>query len=790
MSDKENKNKKSNVLQSNEPNFLLEPDFLLDAETPIPNTKDSNLNKNSNTRKENEDEKTSNQKTTRKKSLGIISSESQYQKDLEILERLKKKISTQSRKNFQLEKEIKGLDQKIALLIKNRISLDEIQLEAAENADDLKIISIKDERVREKYSNLFYLLFHEPRYLALVSRYVTPLECEKLLQLIMFTIYGNHYDQREEKLLLLLFEVALHEEFQNCTHTNTLLRANTTITKLLFTYSRRGPGQLYLKKLLSSPLQKIVDDEELNLEINPIRIYEQWINEQESTTGEMTNLKRKLVNEEAAEHPKVIEILAPRIQKLQELFNSLLDLVIEKIDMVPYGIRLICKQIRNLTQEFFPNADKYDSSALIGSFFILRFLNPAIVTPTAYHLVEGKLTPNSRRNLTLLAKILQNLSNMVDSFGKKEAYMAVLRDFMLEQRKKLCDFLERLCRVEDLEIDESLNKFLSLSSESQQIHISLNEIYFVHGLFRKYINDFISDQEDPLKKLLDTMGEEPKQLDRNLCPMIQLALENNLTSPVLQQKNNLNILYKETKEKLATIYQKLLKEFPPDKEVDTAMFIKGLQNLRKEAKVTKDAKINKKIKRILSNMKKLIREKVLSPDDNFKKLRADIETLLLQRDEYHQRILKEFELLESVKENVDLHREYLRKQLDIYREYLENVRRQAYEKQRNNMRGSLRRKNKTIKFSHAEFQKSGVLAESDIPENRQQSVFFKISNTESPGVFGFGLYYQNRPKALYETTINMENLLELQHNSELNLELEYLTLNVNLLIYTIKKNLM
>ena len=41
---------------------------------------------------------------------------------------LKARISTQSKKNFVLERDVRYLDQRIALLIQNRMALDEVRL--------------------------------------------------------------------------------------------------------------------------------------------------------------------------------------------------------------------------------------------------------------------------------------------------------------------------------------------------------------------------------------------------------------------------------------------------------------------------------------------------------------------------------------------------------------------------------------------------------------------------------------------------------------------------------------
>ena len=49
---------------------------------------------------------------------------------------------------------------------------------------------------------------------------------------------------------------------------------------------------------------------------------------------------------------------------------------------VPYGVRWLCKSIRDLALATFGERDASSASlSLIGGFFLLRFVNPAIVSP-------------------------------------------------------------------------------------------------------------------------------------------------------------------------------------------------------------------------------------------------------------------------------------------------------------------------------------------------------------------------------------------------------------------------
>ena len=75
------------------------------------------------------------------------------------------------------------------------------------------------------------------------------------------------------------------------------------------------------------------------------------INQIEEETGALPpNLPRGVPPEEAAANTDVQAIIAPRLTMLMEIANSFLATIIDNMEIVPYGIRWICKQIRSLTR--------------------------------------------------------------------------------------------------------------------------------------------------------------------------------------------------------------------------------------------------------------------------------------------------------------------------------------------------------------------------------------------------------------------------------------------------------
>lgn len=175
---------------------------------------------------------------------------------------------------------------------------------------------------------------------------------------------------RVKRLTTSLPQSVLSAQFETATDFGSLLRANTPVSRMMTTYTRRGPGQSYLKSVLAERINSLIEHKDLNLEINPLKVrrrlasapgspehdfasqvYEQMIQQIEDETGNLPpDLPRGVAPETAASNRDVQNIIAPRLAMLIEIANSFLMTIIESIESVPYGIRWICKQIRSLTK--------------------------------------------------------------------------------------------------------------------------------------------------------------------------------------------------------------------------------------------------------------------------------------------------------------------------------------------------------------------------------------------------------------------------------------------------------
>lgn len=201
-----------------------------------------------------------------------------------------------------------------------------------------------------------------------------------------------------------MFQSVLTYQFDHTPDYSSLLRANTPVSRMMTTYTRRGPGQSYLKTVLADRINSVIELKDLDLEINPLKVYENMVNAQKATGEPLPpHMPKAVTYEQAAANPRVQEIIEPRADILMRLANSFVETIIRGLEETPYGIRWICKQIRSLTRRKYPDAHEQTICTLIGGFFFLRFINPAIVTPRSYMLIEQTPAENPKRTLTYVS---------------------------------------------------------------------------------------------------------------------------------------------------------------------------------------------------------------------------------------------------------------------------------------------------------------------------------------------------------------------------------------------------
>lgn len=564
-------------------------------------------------------------------------------------------------------------------------------------------------------------------------------EIDSLLQTVMFTIYGNQYESREEHLLLTMFQSVLTYQFDNTPDYSSLLRANTPVSRMMTTYTRRGPGQSYLKVVLQDKINSLIELKDVDLEINPLKVYGRMIEEIEADTGTLpAHLPKGVTAEQAAENKQVQAIVEPRLVMLMEIATTFLETIIAGLDETPYGIRWICKQIRSLSKRKYPDAQDQTICTLIGGFFFLRFINPAIVTPRSYMLIDGTPADHPRRTLTLIAKMLQNLANK-PSYAK-EPYMAKLQPFVHHNKERVNKFMLDLCEVQDFYESLEMDNYVALSKKDLELSITLNEVYATHSLLEKHSAALAKDDNSHLSVILHELGPAPAQLPRKENRTINLPLFSKWEMAIDDLTAALDITQEEVyfMEAKATFVQ-IMRSLPQNSSVSRRPL--RLDRVAEAAATLKnDAVMVRKGIRSMELLSQLQESGIIDKSDHFGLLRDEVEQELVHLGSLKEKVMDETKKLEEVYRTIRDHNSYLVGQLETYKSYLHNVRSQS--------EGKTRKQQKQMvlgpyKFTHQQLEKEGVIQKSNVPDNRRANIFFNFTSP-LPGTFVISLHYKGK----------------------------------------------
>ncbi|KAJ8380612.1 hypothetical protein SKAU_G00013900 [Synaphobranchus kaupii] len=183
---------------------------------------------------------------------------------------------------------------------------------------------------------------------------------------------------------------------------------------------------------------------------------------------------------------------------LSHLLNILSELV-EKIfmaaEILPPTLRFIYGCLQKSVQQKWP-ANTTMRTRVVSGFVFLRLICPAILNPRMFNIITDAPSSTASRTLTLVAKSVQNLANLVE-FGAKEPYMEGVNPFIKNNKHRMIMFLDELGNVPELP-DTTEHFRTDLSRDLAALH----EICGTHSGELRTLSNERGAQQHVLKKLL------------------------------------------------------------------------------------------------------------------------------------------------------------------------------------------------------------------------------------------------------------------------------------------------
>uniref|UniRef100_A0A4W6C9B7 IQ motif containing GTPase activating protein 1 n=1 Tax=Lates calcarifer TaxID=8187 RepID=A0A4W6C9B7_LATCA len=769
-------------------------------------------------------------------------SDQDFQEELELM-RLREEVVTNIRSNQQLENDLNLMDIKIGLLVKNKITLQEVvshskkltkknkgqlsdMMMMNKQRGGLKALS-KEKRVKlEAYQYLFYLLQTNPTYLAKLIFQMPQNKSTKFMDSVIFTLYNYASNQREEYLLLKLFKTALQEEIKSkVDQMKEIVTGNPTVIKMVVSFHRGARGQNALRQILAPVVKEIMDDKTLNIKTDPVDIYKGWVNQMETQTGEASKLPYDVTPEQAMAHEEVRTRLEASIKNMKTITDKFLSAIVVSVDKIPYGMRFISKVLKDTLHEKFPDATEDELLKIVGNLLYYRYMNPAIVAPDAFDIIEvsagGQLTTEQRRNLGSVAKMLQHAASNKMFLGDN-AHLNPINEYLSASYQKFRRFFLAACDVPSLEDKFNVDQYSDLVNVTKPvIYISIGEIINTHTLLLDHQDAIAPEHNDPIHELLEDLGEVPtveSLIGENPLPPddpnkelmgkteVSLTLTNKFDVPgEANAEMDAKTLLLNTKRLIVDVIR-----FQPgetlteilDSTASPEQVRNGIQRAIRDAKTPEKMKqvkpvvddsltLQGKKDKIKSNLQRLAELGKVHPENRYQDLINDIAKDIRNQRRYRQRRKAELVKLQQTNAALNSKTNFYNVQIDSYNQYIktcmDNLASKGKLSKKPGDNKAKKSKQVSQKYTASRLHEKGVLiAIEDLQPNQFKNVIFEISPSETVGVFDVKAKFMG----VHLETLQLEyqDLLQLQYEGVAVMKLfDRATINVNLLIFLLNK---
>ncbi|KAI9297054.1 Rho GTPase activation protein [Neoconidiobolus thromboides FSU 785] len=778
-------------------------------------------------------------------------SDKDFAEELE-LEELRKSSIKKIRDIGQTENQLNELDIKIALLVRNRISLEEVLRitrmngilgSNSGNSNNLSDLEVKENKViplkkldkenrkrLEGYQQLFYLLQTQPIYLGklltLINQNILTNEYKKFFETVVLTLFGFAQNKREEFMLLNLFKTAIHIELDSINRIEDFLRGNPVFIKLAVHYNRGVKERKYLRDLLQPIIQQILQDPNIDLQTNPLLIYRALIKQEELRTGEKSLRPYDVTAEIALNDSETRSVLIQHLQQLRSITDQFIERIYSSLDQMPYGIRYIAKELKASLLKKFPNERENVIIKIVGHLVYYRYINPAIVAPESFDVIEVEISPHHRRCLAEVAKMLNQVS-MGKLFNEDNIFLQPLNTYVAYTSEKFAKYIYSVTEVVEPEIQFEIDEFLDLTfTKRPVIYISPNEIYSLHKMLINNLDWLTNGDKDQLKIILKEIGDPPTiSADQVLAHSKEISLHLSNRFPSINESDcELKHLFVETKRLMTYVLRvqsgsSLLEVLQkPVSQNEETRFKDLLQKERKESNENDNNSSSSQklidvtsmsfaqLKQIaFNNALKLEAEGMLKREDNYQvmihSIAADIRSKSKRRISRKEELKRIYQTINNLK----IKERYLIDQHSIYQDYLDSCM---------NMHSSKKnKKTKAIPFTKQYFHLKEISKSGSVPKfgsfkytadrlyqkgilisikdylPRQFDKIDFIISSDQVGQFKVAAYYMGRKLPGEDTIISLESLLQAQFDNQLVIDLldEEVKVNVNLLLHFINK---
>lgn len=461
------------------------------------------------------------------------------------LEALGLKIAEKNEQNAQLETHCNELDAKIALLVKNKITLDEIvsqnkraslrmfdqEFKRKIGTEGTKANETARRKRYEVYELVIYVLQTCPEYfIRIFEAYrgnASVINRAEQIVKVVFDIRdwsqnsrpkngaGTKSDGgnvpiagRNEFLFVNMICAALSSTWKKIQNFNDFiaLSEDSLWLRLLLTFNKSDIQKKIVKSIFGPLLTLVSEIDGLLMESDPVKIYRSIIEASEAETGRKSPKKVNVTAETAIQDPDTRQKFVANLGLLREtVFRALVTLE-ENLAKIPPHIRSIVYAAHSATLARFGTdfADRCAMKTLIS-----YYVEPVFVNPEMFDI---PLITFSAKETMRLKESFSSVVYALDHVCQQQEFptgdfLQPLNEFVMSSQLVVKRILRGLLSSGDAENVYGINLYSDLTSKSKPSLVVTNgELALLRAFLDDHIQDLAPEKGDPIRAYIGKLA--------------------------------------------------------------------------------------------------------------------------------------------------------------------------------------------------------------------------------------------------------------------------------------------
>jgi len=219
--------------------------------------------------------------------------------------------------------------------------------------------------------------------------------------------------------------------------------------------------------------------------------------------------------------------------KLINFLDSIFEVIIENLDLLPFSIKCICKIISILLEKKFPNINEIEKYSFISKFIFNNLLVPVLINPAQGALINNYIISNNTMfNMNVTIDIIKRFTSFIFYNPKNDTILSPFNNFFIPNIDKLTKINEAAIntKIPDF-IEKVIEGKIEKNSKYDFFHEHENEILYNHSIFlsmnhvkviMKGIMSLLNSEDNYFRKIVSKIIDNKE----NMQYLIELSDKN------------------------------------------------------------------------------------------------------------------------------------------------------------------------------------------------------------------------------------------------------------------------